>query len=509
MLASAVMTIGILMATRGHFEYSLDDPYIHLRLSQMIASGTYGINPGQPASPSSSILWPFLLVPFVGTWFHQYVPLVISILSLVGALLISFRGLSATWESFDPTGFRRVAAILVAALYLNWFGLPFTGMEQSLHVLTAVACASGLLLLVHRGTAPWWLWASLILGPAVRYEGIAVSGVTLLAVVALGRWRQALAVGAVMVVPIGAFSAFLVSQGLPVLPDSVVAKWGPAQGRFSLIGQLRDVTLNVVANIVSTSPVILLFAVCLSAAIAIIARARREGSRDRRSILLLAAVGVLGLHLAFGHNGWFARYEIYALSYACILLFGALGSLFRLSFRTIGVTATLLIGATFGWFGAHQYVLDTLSTPTASQANYDRQHQMHVFAVDYLRAPVAVNDIGEVSYNNPFEVVDLWGLGSDAALRARLSGSPDWIAGLVDPSVVPAAMIYTDWFGEAIPSTWVKVGTISANTIAGLGEAHVDVYSTSRTSVPRVTRALIHFRSRVPAQTRVVVEQEP
>ena len=121
---------------------------------------------------------------------------------------------------------------------------------------------------------------------------------------------------------------------------------------------------------------------------------------------------------------------------------------------------------------------------------------------------MAVNDIGEVSYNNPFEVVDLWGLGSNDALRARLSAMPHWIAGLVDPNAVPAAMIYTDWFGKAIPATWVKVGTISVNTIAGLGEAQVDVFSTSRASVPRVTRALTRFRSHVGGQTHVTVKQK-
>ena len=48
----------------GLFTYTLDDPYIHLRLAENISQGHYGINPSEYSAPSSSILWPFLLVPF-------------------------------------------------------------------------------------------------------------------------------------------------------------------------------------------------------------------------------------------------------------------------------------------------------------------------------------------------------------------------------------------------------------------------------------------------------------
>jgi hypothetical protein len=37
--------------TRGHFSYSLDDPYIHLALAQQIIRGHYGLNPGEVSAP--------------------------------------------------------------------------------------------------------------------------------------------------------------------------------------------------------------------------------------------------------------------------------------------------------------------------------------------------------------------------------------------------------------------------------------------------------------------------
>jgi hypothetical protein len=59
----------------GQFIYALDDPYIHLDLADQLArTGVYGVNEGQVAAPSSSILWPFLLIPLHDTPFHPICP---------------------------------------------------------------------------------------------------------------------------------------------------------------------------------------------------------------------------------------------------------------------------------------------------------------------------------------------------------------------------------------------------------------------------------------------------
>ena len=42
-----------------------DAPYTHLALAEQIRHGTYGLNPGEPSAPSSTILFPFLLVPLL------------------------------------------------------------------------------------------------------------------------------------------------------------------------------------------------------------------------------------------------------------------------------------------------------------------------------------------------------------------------------------------------------------------------------------------------------------
>ena len=48
--------------TGGSYVAPQDDPYIHLAMAERMAAGYYGINVGEASSPSSSLLWPVLLM---------------------------------------------------------------------------------------------------------------------------------------------------------------------------------------------------------------------------------------------------------------------------------------------------------------------------------------------------------------------------------------------------------------------------------------------------------------
>jgi hypothetical protein len=72
--------VAILVANEGHFAYTLDAPYTHLTLAEQIRHGTYGLNAGEPAAPSSTILFPLLLVPLLGL--GQYGPALLCLLAL-------------------------------------------------------------------------------------------------------------------------------------------------------------------------------------------------------------------------------------------------------------------------------------------------------------------------------------------------------------------------------------------------------------------------------------------
>ncbi len=79
----------ILWTTQGNFTYTLDDPYIHLALAENLARfGHYGLNVEEYSSPSSSILWPFLLVPLLAIGLGASGPLILNVLFAVASVLV-------------------------------------------------------------------------------------------------------------------------------------------------------------------------------------------------------------------------------------------------------------------------------------------------------------------------------------------------------------------------------------------------------------------------------------
>ncbi|HEY9151334.1 MAG TPA: hypothetical protein VIN60_00495, partial [Anaerolineales bacterium] len=134
----------ILKYNNGVFVYSLDDPYIHLRLAQNILKGTYGINLGEPASPSSSILWPFLLVPFVLLGIEQFAPLAINLIISLGIIAVSgyLFGMILGDDLKDRPGVKAFLVIVIL-LAMNIIGLIFTGMEHVLQILLGLILLAG------------------------------------------------------------------------------------------------------------------------------------------------------------------------------------------------------------------------------------------------------------------------------------------------------------------------------------------------------------------------------
>jgi hypothetical protein len=99
-------------------------------------------------------------------------------------------------------------------------------------------------------------------------------------------------------------------------------------------------------------------------------------------------------------------------------------------------------------------------TPFASHELYRQQYLMGRFVREFLRAPVAVNDLGLVAFRNPDFVVDLFGLGSPDVLEAqkRFPGMA-WADTLCRRHDVRVAMIYDSWFPNC-PASWKRVGVL-------------------------------------------------
>ena len=96
--AMAIILAAILLLCDGHLIYGLDDPYISLSLGWHIGHGHYGINDADLSSPSSSILYPFVLAGFAWSALQQWVPLALNALAtlmLMFSLVVAALGFVA------------------------------------------------------------------------------------------------------------------------------------------------------------------------------------------------------------------------------------------------------------------------------------------------------------------------------------------------------------------------------------------------------------------------------
>ena len=304
------MLASLLLSNGGRFTYSLDDAYVHLALAESISGGTYGINVGEPSSPSSSILWPFLLVPLIGWRSGELVPLFVNAACAFATLAVFARIVSASLG--EGSRERRVGQVYLLLMLVgatNVVGLLFTGMEHSLHQLLTALAVLGIVRVGNTG--PRWLWPVLALGPLVRYEGLAVTVPLLFLLIYRGVGRKAaIATTAVVAAGLGAFSLFLVSLDLGPMPASITAK-----SRLVWTGIDAGALWNNVQGNLDRSQGDFL-AVSLLALV--LAAVRGRDAEDRR----LAVAGALAvvLHLVFGQIGWYHRYEMYMWTCSVLLL---------------------------------------------------------------------------------------------------------------------------------------------------------------------------------------------
>ena len=448
----------ILVADGGHFSYTLDDAYIHLALAENIARGHYGVNLEELSAPSSSIVWPVLLVPFSGFPFGAYVPLLINLLASLGTVYL-FGELAARALRSSATPNRFAIACLIVILLIpatNVVGLVFTGMEHSLQVFLGVLLLFGIIREQETGRVPWCLPVAIVCGPLVRYENLALAVPALLYLAMRRHYRTLLVCAGVLTATMVGFSLFLYSQNLGLLPSSVLLKSSVMSRGIGV----EAIERNLKDNVWSRQGGLLGLGLSLLVAVGVDARRKRE----ERMLAGWAAVALL-LHLLVGTYGAYSRYEVYiwtTVLLTLLLLVGRQLAHWSDGVPVAGVAAAASIGAlAIGW----PYAAILTTTPLASRGIYEQQYQMHRFIVEYWHAPVAVNDLGWTSYRNDAYVLDFGGLASREARQAARDGTnQNWMGALAREHNVHLAMIYHDWFG-VLPSRWVPIGELRLGTV--------------------------------------------
>lgn len=411
----------------GVFVYTLDDPYIHLALAENIRAGHYGINPGEPTSPSSSVIWPFMLVPFAGTSFFNIIPLAMNLFFAGATVLVLLRFYG-----------RECLLCTIASVFaFSLPGLVLTGMEHSLQVFLAVVLAAGACSLSEgRGSPRYLVWAA-IAAPLVRYECLALSLPVMGMAFLLGERKKAVIAAGAAAVLMGTFSLFLLSLGLDPLPASVLAKSSVAAG--------GGITVNLLSSLSSFRGMVqaLLLLPLMFAAL-------KRGNRNHRMLAVAAALSVI-MHLAAGRFGWFHRYGVYMWAFSAMVVF----HLYRPHLEKRKILFSLVLLAASG-----NYLTGYLKIPLASGNIYRQQYQTARLVRDWVAAPVAVNDLGLVALFSDQYVLDLWGLAVPEALDG--SGDPAWVDSAAAASGVNIAVVYPERF-EGL-SHWERVALMELRT---------------------------------------------
>ena len=489
--AVALLYVGVVRRTGGHFTYALDDPYIHLALAENLAHGHYGINPTEFTSPSSSIVWPFLLAPFAGTRFFGFVPLFWNLIfGVIAAVLIGY-SIARYPPQQDERGFmpwwqQAVTAVLLL-FAANLAGLTMLGMEHVLQVMLAVCCAIGLIEALSGRPIPRWCLPAAIVAPMVRFEDLAVTLAVCIALAGFRRWKAAFAVFGLSLVPLIAFSVFLKSKGLPLLPLSVLVKGHAATTTNPVRAMVNEIVRYGLYLDVRNSdhyPVVIFFLIFAGLA-------WRTPQRERRAVFAGAAV-LAGLQLTIGHFNWFHRYEVYALIVLALLCMRVLAERpkFMFGFFALGLL-----------FCATPYIDGTAVTTAGALRVYEQQFQMHRFVTEFYHGDYAVNDLGWVSYQRRpgVYVLDIYGLASLEAWR-QPNKTAAWMENIVREHGIKLAMVYPNPEWNHIPTSWNGMGEmcLSLPDPGFLGERCVVFYSTTPHEDSALRLQLAEFAKTLP-----------
>jgi hypothetical protein len=491
----------LLIFNDGHFVYSLDDAYIHLSLAEKIAGGTYGLNAGEAAAPSSSILWPFLLVPLAPFAIGAFVPLLLNIAAAAGTLYL-YALLVA--EALGPLADRcsRLMGVLLLLVLIpgtNLTGLVLTGMEHSLQVLLTAALVLGLTRQARTGQAAWWLFAVAAAGPLVRYENLAFSLPALLYLAANQHGRRSLVALVGVGAGVGGFSLFLLSMGLAPMPASVSSKSQVFWDGVHAASLLRNLERNL------SRPEGVLLALGLVVLVAVVL-SRRWGGKERGVAAVMASAA--GLHLLVGQFGY-QRYEVYAWTAVVLAL------LFLWRQTLVGLAreepawkvAFLLLVLTAVTCRPYVRILHT--SPIGSNNIYEQQFQMHRFVAEYYQRPVAANDLGLLTYGSDHYVLDVFGLASAEALAGRRGErGGDYLEKLAQEHDVHLAMIYSGWLFP-VPAAWMPVAELRlGRERVTPAKATVTFYALDEATFYEVQGLLTEFAPTLPASVEFEIAPE-
>ncbi len=482
---------------QGHLIYALDDPYIHLTFASRLLQGTFGINQGELASPGSSLLWPWLMalteIGKLGVWgpLIANIPIALCSVYLGGVLLKKINAVEPLTRS--PYAYALGLTMIFA---MNAVALPFTGMEHLLHILLLLVILLEMLK-VARGAGPSRvLGVCLVLLPLVRLEGLAYAGTAFLVLWLRGYRKQSLAYAAGLTALLGIYAGVMLHLKLPIIPGSILLKSDFASSAVQGDGISYALLNHFLGSLAHPSGQMLL-------ACGFIMLCMLIHQRHNRAMLfiVLPVFAAVVAHIFAGHYGFFFRYEDYAMTLA---FFGI--QICRDNREDVAqhqgsalLSCLLLVMSVFI---AAPYAKAALLTPLAARNNYEQQYQMRRFVFDFFPEPIAVNDLGLVSFGNDNYVLDLWGLGSEEIRKLKMANAYDSKAmeRIIKEHNIQLIMIYESWYRDQIPASWVKLAVLHTRERIVVAQQDVAFFAPSATQTDALKQALVRFKKTLPRE---------
>lgn len=488
-LALTLLGVGWLVlrvraAIGGPFVSPLDDAYIHLGVARNLAEhGTWGLNPAEHASASTSPLWTAAIATvFLTIGAQEEVGVLLALAS--GALLLWVGALSLRDEGLSERAVLAGLILLVLAVPLPF--LAALGMEHVLHAALALALVRAAL---GSGNA---LCVFLLAAAATltRYESLALAG-GLSLLLARERPRLALASLSGAALAVLGFGLYSLGSGSLFLPNSVLLK--------AVSG--RDLWASLGAAIAEGAPLL-----ALAVAVSLGAAALETGALHRRRAALFALTVLSQLFL--GRMGWLYRYEAWLVAWGALLLVSPA----RLLWRRPGAWALALVLATpLGWRSLQ--AMERYVVGARFNADVDLTLARWV-ASEWPDATIAAHDIGALSFLTDATLVDVIGLGTDeiAALKLESQLTPARAEALFAARGVDLAITGRDWLGGEQPASFLEVARLWAPFPEGPGEFETVIWSVDPADQPRLLASLdalersLSPRARLERVNEVVVE---
>jgi hypothetical protein len=338
----------------------------------------------------------------------------------------------------------------------------------------------------------------------VRYENLAITAVACLFLFLRGYYTKAIGAFLFVAILLGGFSFFLTRLGLHPVPTSVMTKLssGEASGGFA------NLKSNIKKVLENARGLLLILSIVGLVGYGLLA----ELNGKKRLFAACVALAAL-MHVLRGRYGWQNRYEIYIWSFvvmSTLFLVGpAISRFLDGENRKQRLVKLLTVACVAVIATSMPYILGIAGLSIGSNNIYEQQYQMHRFAAEFYKKPVAVADLGYVSYKNDNYILDLGGLASLEAFQHRQKKDKiEWISNLADKYGVDFAIVYQATLGNNPPKEFIKVAEMHLGKIkVAPDEEVVMFYARNEKTKAEVIPELREFAKTLPSDVKFVISE--